>query len=134
MLLANAEAKQLNHEYIGTEHVLLALVKDGSGVGANVLKNLHVDLLAVEHKIEMFTKIGANQISTEKLPTTPRVKKVIEYAIEEAKHIGHDYVGSEHILLGLFREPNAVAGQILMNLGLRLEQMRNEVRKLHRKA
>ena len=105
MALANQEAQRFNHEYIGTEHILLGLVKEGSGVGANVLKNLDVDLRKVRLEVEKLVKSGPDMVTMGKLPQTPRAKKVIEYAIEEARNLNHNYVGTEHLLLGLLRGP-----------------------------
>ena len=127
MALANQEAQRFNHEYIGTEHILLGLVKEGSGVGANVLKNLDVDLRKVRLEVEKLVKSGPEMVTMGKLPQTPRAKKVIEYAIEEARTLNHNYVGTEHLLLGLLREHDGVAAQVLMNLGLKLEEVREEV-------
>jgi ATP-dependent Clp protease ATP-binding subunit ClpC len=127
MALANQEAQRFNHEYIGTEHILLGLVKEGSGVGANVLKNLEVDLRKVRIEVEKLVKSGPDMVTMGKLPQTPRAKKVIEYAIEEARNLNHNYVGTEHLLLGLLREHDGVAAQVLMNLGLKLEEVREEV-------
>ena len=127
MALANQEAQRFNHEYIGTEHILLGLVKEGSGVGANVLKNLDVDLRKVRLEVEKLVKSGPDMVTMGKLPQTPRAKKVIEYAIEEARNLNHNYVGTEHLLLGLLREHDGVAAQVLMNLGLKLEEVREEV-------
>ena len=127
MALANQEAQRFNHEYIGTEHILLGLVKEGSGVGANVLKNLDVDLRKVRLEVEKLVKSGPDMVTMGKLPQTPRAKKVIEYAIEEARNLNHNYVGTEHLLLGLLREHEGVAAQVLMNLGLKLEEVREEV-------
>ncbi len=127
MALANQEAQRFNHEYIGTEHILLGLVKEGSGVGANVLKTLDVDLRKVRLEVEKLVKSGPDMISMGKLPQTPRAKKVIEYAIEEARNLNHNYVGTEHLLLGLIREHDGVAAQVLRNLGLKLEEVREEV-------
>ena len=127
MALANQEAQRFNHEYIGTEHILLGLVKEGSGVGATVLKNLDIDLRKVRLEVEKLVKSGPDMVTMGKLPQTPRAKKVIEYAIEEARNLGHNYVGTEHLLLGLLRERDGVAAQVLMNLGLKLEEVREEV-------
>ena len=127
MALANQEAQRFNHEYIGTEHILLGLVKEGSGVGANVLKNLDVDLRKVRLEVEKLVKSGPETVTMGKLPQTPRAKKVIEYAIEEARNLNHNYVGTEHLLLGLLKEQDGVAAQVLMNLTLRLEDVREEV-------
>ena len=127
MALANQEAQRFNHEYIGTEHILLGLVKEGSGVGATVLKNLDIDLRKVRLEVEKLVKSGPDMVTMGRLPQTPRAKKVIEYAIEEAHNLGHNYVGTEHLLLGLLRERDGVAAQVLMNLGLKLEEVREEV-------
>jgi ATP-dependent Clp protease ATP-binding subunit ClpC len=127
MQLANQEAQRFNHEYIGTEHVLLGLIKEGSGVAANVLKNLDVDLRKIRLEVEKLVQSGPDMVTMGKLPQTPRAKKVIEYSMEEARHLNHNYVGTEHILLGLLREQEGVAAQVLMNLGLKLEEVREEV-------
>ena len=127
MALANQEAQRFNHEYIGTEHVLLGLVKEGGGVGANVLKNLDLDLRKIRLEVEKLVKSGPDMVTMGKLPQTPRAKKVIEYSIEEARSLNHNYVGTEHLLLGLLREQDGIAAQVLMNLGLKLEDVREEV-------
>ena len=127
MALANQEAQRFNHEYIGTEHILLGLVKEGSGVGANVLKNLGVDLAKVRMEVEKLVKAGPDMVTMGKLPQTPRAKKVVEYAIEEARNLNHNYVGTEHLLLGLLREHDGMAAQVLVALGLKLEEVREEV-------
>src|SRR5687768_5570090 len=127
MQLANQEAQRFNHEYIGTEHILLGLVKEGSGVAANVLKNLDVDLRKIRLEVEKLVQSGPEMVTMGKLPQTPRAKKVIEYSMEEARNLNHNYVGTEHILLGLLREQEGVAAQVLMNLGLKIEEVREEV-------
>src|SRR5262245_53101499 len=127
MQLANQEAQRFNHEYIGTEHILLGLVKEGSGVAANVLKNLDVDLRKIRLEVEKIVQSGPDMVTMGKLPQTPRTKKVIEYAIEEARELNHNYIGTEHLLLGLLREEEGVAAQVLMNLGLKVENVRQEV-------
>ncbi len=127
MALANQEAQRFNHDNIGTEHLLLGLVKEGSGVGATVLKNLDVDIKKLRLEVEKYVKSGPDMVTMGKLPQTPRAKKVIEYAIEEARALNHNYVGTEHILLGLLREHEGIAAQVLMGLGLKLEDLRQEV-------
>ena len=127
MQLANQEAQRFNHEYIGTEHVLLGLIKEGSGVAANVLKNFDIDLRKIRMEVEKLVQSGPDMVTMGKLPQTPRAKKVIEYSMEEARNLNHNYVGTEHILLGLLREQEGVAAQVLMNLGLKLEDVREEV-------
>src|ERR1700743_3202540 len=129
MQLANQEAQRFNHEYIGTEHVLLGLVKEGSGVAANVLKNLDIDLRKIRLEVEKIVQHGpgGEQVVLGKLPHTPRAKKVIEYSVEEARNLNHNYVGTDTPLVGLLREQEGVAAQVLMNLGLKLEDVREEV-------
>jgi hypothetical protein len=127
MQLANEEARRFNHEYIGTEHILLGLVKEGSGVAANVLKNLDIDLRKIRLEVEKIVQSGPDMVTMGKLPQTPRAKKVIEFSIEEARNCNHNYVGSEHLLLGLLRDEAGVGGQVLRDLGLSLEGVREEV-------
>ena len=127
MGLANQEAQRFNHEYIGTEHVLLGLVKEGSGVAANVLRNLDIDLKKIRLEVEKIVQSGPDTATMGKLPYTPRAKKVIELAFEEARSLGHNYVGTEHLLLGLLREQEGVAARVLMNLGVKLDDVREEV-------
>src|SRR3984957_16960678 len=127
MQLANQEAQRFNHEYIGTEHILLGLVKEGTGVAANVLKNLDIDLRKIRLEVEKIVQAGPDMVTMGKLPQTPRAKKVIEYSIEEARNLNHNYVGTEHLLLGLLREQEGVAAQALITLGLKLEDVREEV-------
>lgn len=129
MQLANEEARRFNHEYIGTEHILLGLVKEGSGVAALMLKNLDVDLRKIRLEVEKLFVKGPDMVLGH-LPKTPRARQVIDYSMEEAQSLGHDHVGSEHLLLGLLREQEGVAAQVLMNLGLNLEAVRTEIRKL----
>ncbi|HYT92924.1 MAG TPA: Clp protease N-terminal domain-containing protein, partial [Gemmataceae bacterium] len=104
MQLANQEAQRFNHEYIGTEHILLGLVKEGSGVAANALNNLGIELRKIRQEIEKIVQPGPETINLGKVPQTPRAKKVIDFALEEARNFNHDYVGTEHLLLGLLRE------------------------------
>src|SRR5262249_27862247 len=127
MALANQEAQRFNHAYIGTEHILLGLVKEGSGVGANALRNLGVDLHAVRMETQNRLEAGPNEVGFGKLPTTTGAKKVIEYAIEEARNFGHRYVGSEHILLGLLREMDGIAASVLVRMGATITTARAEV-------
>jgi type III pantothenate kinase len=125
--LSHQEAKRLNHEYIGTEHVLLGLVGEGNGVAAHVLKNLDIDLPTLRKGIERLVRPGTEKVNLNKLLQTPRAKKALELAMEEAQHLDHNYVGTEHILLGLLREDVGVAAQVLLNLGLKLHEVRQEV-------
>jgi ATP-dependent Clp protease ATP-binding subunit ClpC len=126
MQLANYEAKRLNQEYVGTQHILLGVIKEGTGVAANVLRNLGVDLETTRSEIEKIVQAGPMFVTKGKLPVTPRAKNVLEFAIEEARGLNHNYIGTEHLLLGLLRVPEGVAAQVLINL----HQKPEEVRKL----
>ncbi|MBI3270977.1 MAG: ATP-dependent Clp protease ATP-binding subunit [Planctomycetes bacterium] len=127
MSIARQEAQRFNHEYIGTEHILLGLVQEGSGIAAKVLKNLDVDLKKIRQEVEKLIPHGPPTVTMGQLPFTPRAKRVLELAQEEANNLGHDYIGTEHLLLGLLRENEGVAAQVLMNLGMKLEDVREEV-------
>jgi ATP-dependent Clp protease ATP-binding subunit ClpA len=130
MQLANQQAQRFNHEYIGTEHILLGLIEEGSGVAANVLKNLDIEPRKLRREIEKIVQSGPDMVTMGKLPQTPRAKKVIEYAIEEARNLRNNYVGTEHLLLGLVREDEGVAAQVLINLGASLPEIRAQVQQL----
>jgi len=131
MQCANQEAQRLNHEYIGTEHIILGLVKEGSGIAASVLKNFGIGLRKIRTEVEKIVgRASDEQIVMGKIPHSPLAKKVIEYAIEEARNLTHNYVGTEHVLLGLLRVPEGDACQVLVNLGLKLEDVREETLKL----
>ncbi|MCE9552554.1 MAG: hypothetical protein K8T91_04140 [Planctomycetes bacterium] len=135
MQLAIKEALRLDHEYIGTEHILRGLVQEGGGVAADVLKQLGVQLHAITFEIQKTEQRGdPASCFVGNLPQTPRAKKVIEYAMDEARQLGDDLVGTEHVLLGLLREDEGFAAQVLMNLGLRLEQVRAAIRILARRS
>src|SRR4051812_17509880 len=130
MGLARQEAQRFNHQYIGTEHILLGLIQEGSGVAANVLRNLDVDPEKIRVEVEKIVQDGPTMATLGQLPFTPRAKKVLELASEEATNLRHNYIGTEHLLLGLIRENEGVAAQVLMNLGLKLEEVREEVLEL----
>src|SRR5262249_40765851 len=131
MQLANQEAQRVGHDYIGTEHILLGLVDEGAGVAIHTLMNLGIDLRQARRQVETRIHHGARgERVGGRLPHTTRAKKVIEYTIEEARALGLNYVGTEHLLLGLMREEEGLAAQILMNVGLRLEAAREEVIRL----
>ena len=134
MQLANNEAQRFNHEYIGTEHILLGLIKEARGVAGSILAIMAVDLHKVRTEVEKLVQSGPDMVTMGKLPQTPRARKVIEYSMEEAQGIGDNHVGTEHILLGLLREGGGVASQVLMNLGLKLEDVRKEVLRLRGKV
>jgi len=127
ILLAQEEGKRLHHDYVGTEHVLLALIALGEGVAAQVLANLGADLRKVRIEIEKIIGTGESVMLLGEMPFTPRAKKVLEYAVEEAQYMGHSYVGTEHLLVGLIREEEGVAARVLEDSGLRLDLVRAEV-------
>jgi hypothetical protein len=123
--MAREEAARLHHEYVGTEHILLGLIREGEGVAAAVLQNLNVDLDDVTQKIEDTVKKGkAAQATGPDLPYTSRAKKVLELAMAEARDLNHSYVGTEHLLLGLLREEKGIAAQVLTDAGVNLEAAR----------
>jgi ATP-dependent Clp protease ATP-binding subunit ClpA len=127
MQLANQEAQRLNQEYIGTEHLLLGLIEEGSGIAVEALKNLNIDLRQIRREIEKIDQGAPGDVTLRKLPPTPRLKKILEYAIEEARNLNDGLVGTRHILLGLLREGEGVGAQVLFNLGVKLEDVRAEV-------
>src|SRR5512138_3184095 len=128
LAMAREEAARLHHEYVGTEHILLGLIREGEGVAAAVLQNLSVDLDEIQSKIEETVKKGkAAQTTGPDLPYTSRAKKVLELAMSEARELSHSYVGTEHLLLGLLAESKGIAAQVLVEAGAKLEVTRNEV-------
>ncbi len=130
ILLAKQEAKRFNHDYIGTEHILLGLLREGEGVAAAVLQSLGMNLNNIRLEVEKLVQVGPATVVSGDLPFTPKAKKVMELAMEEARTLGHNYIGTEHLLLGLIREGEGVASQVFMNMGLDLEKVREEVIKL----
>jgi ATP-dependent Clp protease ATP-binding subunit ClpC len=129
--MAREEAARLHHEYVGTEHILLGLIREGEGVAAAVLTNLNVDLEEIQQKIEETVKKGkAGTVTGPDLPYTSRAKKVLELAMAEARELNHSYVGTEHLLLGLLREEKGIAAQVLNDAGVTLEQSRAETLRL----
>jgi ATP-dependent Clp protease ATP-binding subunit ClpC len=131
LAMAREEAARLHHEYVGTEHILLGLIREGEGVAAAVLQNLSVDLDDVQQKIEETVKKGkAAQATGPDLPYTSRAKKVLELAMSEARELNHSYVGTEHLLLGLLREEKGIAAQVLTAAGLAADGARAEVLRL----
>ncbi|MFH1578066.1 MAG: ATP-dependent Clp protease ATP-binding subunit [Candidatus Omnitrophota bacterium] len=127
IILAKEEARRFNHDYIGTEHILLGLVREGEGVAAAVLQNMGTSLETIRLEVEKLVQPGPSTQILGDIPFTPRAKKVLELSAEEARSLGHNYIGTEHILLGLIREGEGVASQVLMNLGLDLNLVRNQV-------
>ena len=126
VVLAQEEARRLNHNYIGTEHILLGLIHEGEGVAARALESLGISLDAVRQQVEEIIGRG-QQAPPGHIPFTPRAKKVLELSLREALQLGHDYVGTEHILLGLIREGDGVAAQVLVKLGADLNRVRQQV-------
>ncbi len=119
--MAQEEARLLNHNYIGTEHILLGLIHEGEGVAAKALESLGISLEAVRSQVEEIIGQGGSSPSGH-IPFTPRAKKVLELSLREALQLGHNYIGTEHILLGLIREGEGVAAQVLVKLGADLSQ------------
>ncbi len=126
VVLAQEEAKMLNHNYIGTEHILLGLIHEGEGVAAKALESLEISLDAVREQVQDIIGQGQQQ-PTGHIPFTPRAKKVLELSLREALQLGHNYIGTEHILLGLIREGEGVAAQVLVKLGADLNRVRQQV-------
>ncbi len=130
IILAKEEAKRFNHDYIGTEHILLGLIKEGESVAAAVLQNLGLSLDTIRLEVEKLVQFGPSTVVSGDIPFTPKAKKVIELALDEARRLGHNYIGTEHLLLGLIKEGEGVASHVLMNVGLDLNKVRAEVIKL----
>src|SRR5574343_477865 len=130
IILAKEEAKRFNHDYIGTEHILLGLIKEGESVAAAVLQNLGLSLDTIRLEVEKLVQFGPSTVVSGDIPFTPKAKKVIELAMDEARRLGHNYIGTEHLLLGLIKEGEGVASHVLMNVGLDLNKVRSEVIKL----
>ncbi len=126
LFLAQEEAKRLNHNFVGTEHLLLGLVREGDGIAARALQKLGVDLVKVRQEVEKMIGKGDKPV-LQSISYTPRAKKVIELAIEEGRNLGHNYVGTEHLLLGLIREGEGIAAKVLSNLGVDLKRARVQV-------
>ena len=126
VVLAQEEAKMLNHNYIGTEHILLGLIHEGEGVAAKSLESLGISLEGVRSQVEEIIGQG-QQAPSGHIPFTPRAKKVLELSLREALQLGHNYIGTEHILLGLIREGEGVAAQVLVKLGADLNRVRQQV-------
>jgi ATP-dependent Clp protease ATP-binding subunit ClpC len=126
VVLAQEEARMLNHNYIGTEHILLGLARESEGVAARALESLGISLEAVRQQVEEIIGRGQEAPSGH-IPFTPRAKKVLELSLREAQQLGHNYIGTEHILLGLIREGSGVAAQVLVKLGADLNRVRQRV-------
>ena len=127
LAMSREEAEWLGHEYVGTEHILLGLIREGEGVAATVLQNLSVELDEIRQKIEEMVKRGkAAQTRGADLPYTSRAKKVLELSMSEARELNHSFVGTEHVLLGLLREEKGIAALVLNHAGVNLEAARAE--------
>ncbi|MDD9994703.1 MAG: NDP-hexose 4-ketoreductase, partial [Dehalococcoidia bacterium] len=129
LTLAQEEALRFNHNYIGTEHLLLGLVREGEGVAAKVLSNMGVELNKVRSAVEFIIGRGDRAVMGD-IGLTPRAKKVIELAVDEARRLGHHYIGTEHLLLGLVREGEGIAAGVLESLGVSLDKVRAEVTRI----
>jgi ATP-dependent Clp protease ATP-binding subunit ClpC len=129
VVLAQEEARMLNHNYIGTEHLLLGLIHEGEGVAATALESLGISLQDVRQNVEEMIGRGQHELSGH-IPFTPRTKKVLELSLRESQQLGHDYIGTEHILLGLIREAEGVAAQVLVKMGADLNRVRQQVLQL----
>lgn len=128
MSIARQEAQRLNSEFIGTEHMLLAIIQEGGGVAAKVLKKLNIDSKQVRIEVDkLITPAAAPSVTMGQLPFSPRAKRVIELAGEAASQLGHDVIGTEHILFGLLKENEGIAAQVLVKLGLKLDKVRDEI-------
>ena len=129
VVLAEEEARMLHHDYIGTEHILLGLIREGEGVAAKALESLGISQEAVRQQVEAIIGQGQHAPSGH-IPFTPRAKKVLELSLREALQLGHNYIGTEHILLGLVREGEGAAAQVLVKLGADLNGVRGQVNQL----
>lgn len=127
LVLAKEESRRFNHDYIGTEHILLGLIREGEGVACAVLQNIGMDLGRLRAEIEKLMSLGSTASVLGDIPFTPRAKKALELATEEARGLGHNYIGTEHILLGLLREEEGIASQVLFSLGVDIKKAKNEI-------
>ena len=130
MGVARQEAQHFNHDYIGTEHLLLGLIIEGSGVAVDVLINLDMDPKEIRQEVNKLVSHGTIMITMGQIPFTPEAKKVLEFSLEEAASLEHDYIGTEHLLLGLIREQKGIAADVLDNIGVEIEAVRTGVREL----
>jgi ATP-dependent Clp protease ATP-binding subunit ClpC len=127
VVFAQDEARGLNHNWIGTEHLLLAVLREGQGVGAKALEAMQISLEATRQQVESIIGRGQNPVGEAQIPFTPRAKKVLELSLHESLQLGHDYIGTEHIVLGLIREGDGVAAQVLVKLGADLNRVRQQI-------
>lgn len=127
IILAREEAERYHHEYLGTEHILLGILKDGGGIAITVLQKLGLDINQIKQEVEQNLPRSLNTLIVGEIPFTPKAKKVLEYAVEEARLMGHNYIGTEHLLLGLLKEKDGVAFKVLNSLGVRLVETRDKI-------
>ena len=130
MALASREAQRFGHEYIGAEHLLWALAKEAGGIAAAVLEHFNVDLKPLRAEVETLLEQRPHLDAVEKLPSSPHARQIVTFAIEEARSLGHNYIGTEHLLLGMMRDSETFSAQVLANLGLEINAVRDEVRRL----
>ena len=126
IMLAQEEARRLGHNFVGTEQILLGLIGEGTGIGPKVLKAMGVNLKDARVEVEKIIGRGSGFVAVE-IPFTPRAKRVLELSLEEARQLGHNYIGTEHLLLGLIREGEGVAARVLENLGVDLSKVRSQI-------
>ena len=126
IMLAQEEARRLGHNFVGTEQILLGLIGEGTGIGPKVLKAMGVNLKDARQEVEKIIGRGSGFVAVE-IPFTPRAKRVLELSLEEARQLGHNYIGTEHLLLGLIREGEGVAARVLENLGVDLSKVRSQI-------
>jgi ATP-dependent Clp protease ATP-binding subunit ClpC len=127
IILAREEAERHHHEYLGTEHILLGMLKDGGGIAITVLQKVGLSVDQIRLEVERHLPRNANSLIVGEIPFTPKAKKVLEYAVEEARLMGHNYIGTEHLLLGLLKEKEGIAAKVLNNLGVRLVETREKI-------
>lgn len=127
LTLAQEEAHRFNHNYIGTEHILLGLVRENEGLAIKVLANLNIQPNSIRAAVEDIIARGDQTRTGNEIGLTPRAKKAIEYAVDEARQLNHSYIGTEHLLLGLIREKDGIAASVLDNLGVTLDNVRDEI-------
>lgn len=130
MGLSRQEAQRYRHDYIAPEHVLLGLVDESSGIASSALEKLDFDLKKIRETTEKLVSRGSSMVTMGQLPFTPGAKKVLEYSLEEATNLGHTYIGTEHLLLGLIRESEGIAAEVLRKLGVKLDDVRDTVLEL----
>ena len=126
IMLAQEEARRLGHNFVGTEQILLGLIGEGTGIGPKVLKAMGVNIKDARVEVEKIIGRGSGFVAVE-IPFTPRAKRVLELSLDEASQLGHNYIGTEHLLLGLIKEGEGVAARVLENLGVDLSKVRSQI-------